>query len=105
AGRDGHDLDQVRHARLVVAAAYLGARVGDGALHLPAHDVGRVEQQQRALRRPAGGRHLPRRLLQVHDARAYLRVDALRDGERVAEARIEPLGDVARELEVLALVV
>ena len=36
---------------------------------------------------------------------AHLRVDAPGHDERLAEARVEALGDVARELEVLALVV
>ena len=50
-------------------------------------------------------RHLPERLLEIHDPRADLRVDAVGDDERLAEARVEALGDVARKLEVLPLVV
>ena len=40
-------------------------------------DVGLVEHPDRALRRAAGRRHLPGRLLQVHDPGADLGVDAL----------------------------
>ena len=53
----------------------------------------------------AGRRHLVRRLLQVHDPRADRREDPARDLERLAEARVEALRDVARELDVLPLVV
>jgi len=66
---------------------------------------GRVEDQHRALLGAAGRRHLLRRLLQVHDPRAHLREDALWQLERVAEARVEALRDIARELDVLTLVV
>ena len=43
--------------------------------------------------------------LQVHDARADRGERRLRDDERVAEVVVEPDRDVARELDVLALVV
>ena len=44
-------------------------------------------------------------VLQVHDARADRGEGRLRDDERVAEAVVEPDRDVARQLDVLALVV
>ena len=56
------------------------------------------------LARAARRRHLLLRLLQVHDLRADLGIDAARERERLAVARVEALGDVARELDVLALV-
>ena len=61
--------------------------------------------EHRSLRRAASGRHLPLGLLQIHDPRADLREDALGDRERLAVALVEALGDVPRELEMLALVV
>ena len=45
------------------------------------------------------------RVLQVHDPRAHLRDTPLGHDEHVAEARVEALGDVAHQLDVLALVV
>src|SRR5262245_17749492 len=105
AGHGREDLDQVRDAGLVVAASHLAPRVGHRRPELLADGVRLVEQAHRALRRSARRRHLLRRLLQVHDPRPDLRVDALRHHERVAEAGVEPLGDVPRELEVLPLVV
>ena len=105
AGRDREDVDQVRDPRLVLAAADLPPGVGDRAPELLADHVRLVEQANRPLRRAAGRRHLLRRLLQVHDPRAHLRVDALGHLEGLAEARVEALRDVPRELEVLALVV
>ena len=44
-------------------------------------------------------------LLEIHDLRADLGIDAAREREGVAVAGVESLGDVARELDVLALVV
>jgi hypothetical protein len=72
----------------------LPAGVGHGALELLADDVGRIADQHRPLRGAASGRHLRRWLLEVHDACAQLGVAAFRDAERVAVARVEPLGDV-----------
>ena len=46
-----------------------------------------------------------RRVLQVHDPGADGRDHGLGDHERLAEAMVEPLGDVAGDLDVLALVV
>ena len=57
------------------------------------------------MRRAVGGRHLPLGLLQVHDPRADRREAPLRNPERLAVALVEALGDVARELDVLTLVV
>jgi hypothetical protein len=44
-------------------------------------------------------------LLQVLYPRAFFREDALRNRERLAVARVEALGDVPRQLDVLPLVV
>ena len=53
----------------------------------------------------AGGRHLVRRLLEVHDPPADLGDAVLgHDEDVLAEARVEAPRDVAHELEVLALV-
>ena len=59
----------------------------------------------RSLRRAAGRRHLPLGVLQVHDPRAHLGIDALGQLERLAEAAVEAHGDVAGQLEMLPLVV
>ena len=56
-------------------------------------------------RRAARRRHQPLRLLQVLDPRALLRIDALGHLERLAEAPVEALRDVPRQLEMLPLVV
>ena len=50
-------------------------------------------------------RHLRRRVLQVHHPGAGPRRDGLGDDERLAEAVVEADGDVAGDLDVLALVV
>src|SRR6266540_149393 len=106
-GRDGHDLDQVRDARLrppVVADFAPG--VGDGGFELLPDHVGLVEHPHDALRgQRRARRHLALRLLQVHHARAHLGVLALGHPERLAEPRVEALRDVTRELEMLPLVV
>ena len=67
--------------------------------------VGLVDQADDALRRAARRRHEPLRLLEVLDPRALVGIDAARDRERLAEALVEALRDVARQLEMLALVV
>ena len=85
-------------------AADLRARVGDGRLELLADDVGLVEELDRPLRRAAGRGHLPLRLLEIHDPPADRRRDHLGHDERLPVALVEPLGDVAGELDVLALV-
>ncbi len=103
--RDREDVDQVRDAGLVVAAPDLAPGVGHRRAELLADRVGVVQQLDRALLGAAGRGHLPRRLLEIHDPRADLRVDALGHDEGLAEAGVEALGDVARELEVLALIV
>ena len=86
------------------AAADLRARVGDRGLELLADDVGLVEELHGPLRRAAGRGHLPLRLLEIHDPPADRRRDHLRHDERLPVALVEPLGDVAGELDVLALV-
>jgi hypothetical protein len=52
-----------------------------------------------------GLRHLRGRVLQTHHPGARGRGDRLGDHERVAETMVEPDGDVAGDLDVLALVV
>ncbi len=49
--------------------------------------------------------HLAVGLLQVHDPRPDLGVDAVGHREGLAETGVEALGDVSRQLQVLALVV
>ena len=84
--------------------AHLRAGVGHRRLELLAHDVGLVEQPHGPLRRPAGRGHLPLGLLESMIRPPTSRRDHLRQDERLAVARVEPLGDVAGELDVLALV-
>ena len=83
----------------------LAARVGHRGLELASDLVGRIDQPHDTLRRAARRRHQPLRLLEVLDPCALVRVDAARHDERLTEALVEALGDVARQLEVLALVV
>ena len=104
-GRDGEDVDEVRDPRLVLGTPDLATGVGHRRAELPPDRLRVVEQPHRPLFGAAGRRHLLPRLLEVHDPRTDLRVDALGDRERLAEASVEPLRDVPRELEVLALVV
>ena len=66
---------------------------------------GSIDQPDDALRRAARRRHQAVGLLEVLDPRTLLGVDAARHDERLAEALVEALRDVARELDVLALVV
>ena len=66
---------------------------------------GRIEDEDRPLGRVLRLRHLALGMLQVHDPGADRRERRLRDDERVAEPAVEPDRDVARELDVLALVV
>ena len=69
------------------------------------HDrVRLVEHVDRALLARAGRRHLARRVLEVADARADPGIPRLRHHERLSEAAVEALGDVAHQLDVLALV-
>src|SRR5262249_48740559 len=107
ARRYRHDLDQVRDTRFALAVvAHVAARVGDGRLELLADHVRLVEHPNDALRGDRRARrHLARPVLEVHHARADLRVLALRRFEGLAEARIEALGDVPSKLEMLTLVV
>ncbi len=53
----------------------------------------------------AGGRHLPLGLLQVHDPRPDLGDEHLWHDQGLAEALVEATGDLAHQLDVLALVV
>ena len=101
----GHDLQQRRHAGLVVGRAHLRTGVGDRAHDLLLDARRRVGQPDRAELGPPRLRHLRRWLLEVHDARPDPRDRRLRDDERLAEAAVEADRDVTHELEVLALVV
>src|SRR2546421_69465 len=86
-------------------SGHLGARVGDGGTDLLGHHAGLVQDQHGALLAAAGGGHLALGELEVHDPGAYLRDSVLGDHQDLAEARIETLGDVAHQFDVLALVV
>src|SRR5262249_11085911 len=106
AGRRRIDLDQVRHARLRLAVVpYLRSGIGDRGLDLLLDLVGRVEHEDRALRRILRLRHLALGPLEIHDAGADGRERRLGNDEGLPEARVETDRDVARELDVLALVV
>ena len=85
--------------------AHLPLRVGDGGLELLPDHVRLVDHSHDALRVARGRRHEALGLLEVLDARTFLRVDALRDREGLSVAAVEALGDVARQLDVLPLVV
>ena len=88
-----------------------GARAGLGVRHragdLAAHDVGRVEQPDHPTvhARGRGLAHLPRRVLEVHHPRPGCRRDDLGHGEHRAVRVVEAHRQVARQLDVLALVV
>ena len=98
---------RLRHARLGDGVeAHLAVGVGDGPLELLGHGGQVVEQVARCPASVVGGLgHLVGRLLQVHDPGADRGDGGLGHDERVAVAAVEALGDVAGELEVLALVV
>ena len=101
-----HDLDQVRDAGLVSGSWRTSRPESVTALLIFLRTTsGGSSDQDRALGGAARGGHLLLRLLEIHDPRPDLRVHALGHDEGLAEARVEALGDVARELEVLALVV
>ena len=89
--------------RGVVADVAVG--VGDRSLELAGDCVRVVEQ----LDHPgvALGRlgHLRRRVLEVHHPRPGFGNDGRREDERLAEAVVEADGDIARDLDVLTLVV
>ena len=101
---DGHDLDQVRDAGLVLGPHDVAPGVGDGGADLPPDHVRWVEHLDEAEFGGERGRHAARGILEVHDLRAELAVRPLGYDERLAEALVEPLREVAGELEVLALV-
>ena len=105
AAHRGEDVDQVRHPRLVGRADDLAAGVGDGAAELLADRLLLVEHENRPRRGTARRRHLPFRLLQIHDPRPDLGDAQLRHHQRLAEALVEAAGDLAHQLDVLALVV
>ena len=82
------DPESVTALRTFLATTSGGSRIVDGPL------LGAV------------GRGHPRfGILEVHDLRADLRVAALGHHELFAEPRVEPLRDVAHQLDVLALIV
>ena len=90
---------------LAGSRADLRAGVRHRAPELLLDRPGLVEDVERALLRGARRRHLPGRLLEVHDPRADLGDAPLGDHEQpLAEAGVDAARDVAHELEVLALV-
>ena len=101
----GHDLDQVGDAGLVRRADHLGPGVGHGRAKLLDDRIGLVQHVDRALWAGPGCRHLALRILQVHDPGAHLAVATLGHDERLAEAGVEALRDVAHQLDMLPLVV
>lgn len=104
-GRGGVDGHQVRNALLVLGViAHLGLTVRDGALE-QTHDILRlIHQADAAGIVVLGLRHFGLGVGQTHDARADLGDIRLRQLEHVAVDAVEPLGDVARQLDVLLLV-
>jgi len=81
-----------------------GIRIRGGAQDFPADGRRRVEQRHRVA--GAGGRfaHLDSGIVEPHHTRADRGQAGCGHGERVAVERIEALRDVARQLEVLGLV-
>jgi hypothetical protein len=105
AGEGGVDGQQVADAGLVLdVVADHGVRVGDRALDLLGGDLRLVEEVDEALRSRRRLAHLDRRVLEIVDLRRLLEDVRLRDGEGLAEAAVEALGEVAGQLDVLALV-
>ncbi len=105
AGAGGEDFEKVRHPRLVSPIEVnFGIRISDGPLEL-LHDhrwiVVQVDDSSVTSRR---FRHLRRGILEIGNLRAGFRSDHLWNHERGAETGVEPLGDIACDLDVLALV-
>src|SRR5437763_353599 len=104
--RDRHDLDQVRDARLLAGImAHVSSGVRHRRLELLPQDVRWIDHAHDALRCAARRRHQALRLLQVLDPSALAGDHDLGHLERFAVALVEPLRDVARQLDVLALIV
>lgn len=78
--------------------------VGDRALDLLGGDLRVVQEVDEALRRGRRLAHLDRRVLEVVDLRRLLEDVRRRDRERLAEAAVEALREIAGQLDVLALV-
>ena len=76
-GGDGQDVDQVLDPRLVRAAPHFPPGVRDGAAHFLRSTSGGSSSRTVPCIGPARRGHLPLRLLEIHDPRADLRVDAL----------------------------
>ena len=85
--------------------AHVGLGVGERALDLLRDRFRVLAQQDRSLRRVLRLRHLLRRRLEVHDARADFGERRLRHHERLAVVVVEADRDVACQLHVLTLVV
>ena len=103
AGRQRQDREQVGDPRLGLrVGAHLAAGVGHRALDLLHQHRGLVEHPQRAGAADALA-HLAGRVLQVLDAGAG-RGDVLPGQAEASRTGVEALGEVAGQLEVLALV-
>ena len=101
------DFDQVADTGLLDAAADLAAGVGHGALELLLDRLRLVEHVHGALLGAARRRHLPIGLLEVHDPCAHPGHAQLGYDQHFiarAEAAIEVVGNIAHQLDVLALV-
>ena len=83
---------------------HLRAGVGDRGADLLGADLGVVEELDDARRRRPRLRHLRRGVLEVGDLGGRLEDVGLGQPEGLLVAVVEPLGEVAGELEVLALV-
>src|SRR5690606_35471725 len=105
AGQRGLDAQQVGDAGLVLLVeADLRLGVGDGAHDLLAQRPGLFEDVEDAAGAGGGLGHLRGRVLEVGDLLDLFQDVRLGDGEGVAEAVVEPLPEVAGELQVLLLV-
>ena len=101
----GQDFEEIGNAGLGRAVeSNVGVGVGDGALELLHDDCRFVEEVDDSGVPRTRLRHLGRRVLEVGDLGSGLRGDHSRDDERLAEAGVEAFGDVAGDLDVLALI-
>ena len=83
---------------------YRRSRICDGTFEFLLNFIRRVGEKDRACR-IAGLAHLFRRIGERHDAGPDLGDDGLGHGEQVTEPVVEPLRQVAGQLQVLGLVI
>ena len=105
AGEGLVDGEQVEHAGAGGLEIDRGVGIGGGAHDGLADLGGRIEQRDGVVGAGGGLAHLLRGIVEAHDARADGGQAGVGHDEGVAVERIEALGDIAREFQVLRLVV